>query len=141
VSAGLNKHGLSSLKSILHFSGISLYELMLVSNASTLFTQAVPRRAVEELQFHKYAMVAMRPLVHFNEGREDCELHLMVRVFCQGCASDQVLQPHMSGVDVWGNRGPDAMSHALSLYVVLTENNGGCRAEMGADGDFSQASF
>lgn len=49
--------------------------------------------------------------------------------------------PHMSGVDVWGNRGPDAMSHALALYGALTENGGGCRKEMWGDSDFSEVSF
>ena len=72
VLAGLNKDGLQSLKSILHFSGISLYELMLVSNANVLFSQSGPRKAVQELQFHKSAMAAMRPLVHSNDGERTC---------------------------------------------------------------------
>jgi hypothetical protein len=127
----LNTHRLEGLKDVLHFSGLRLYELAMVSDPARLFASAKWQHALMKRQLQDYAGKGLRI------DADDVCTEQTCHAFLQGPSESVVAH---GGVDVWGNSGPDMMHHALTLFTTRAEC-GGQAPEKEDETDFSKLPF
>jgi hypothetical protein len=126
----MHRNGIEGARDILHFCGISMYEMLMVADADVVFQKPRERGLLVEQQLHRFAQTVMRRL-----APEDA-VERMSHTLLNGRMDSELL----GTVDVWGNDGPDMMEHALSLYGTMTACGGGERPAV-TDGDLSSVMF
>ena len=106
LQARLTRDGLGCLKDVLHFSGLSLFQLMLaVKSEDSVFGTPDDRRQMDSAQLsHELALLKLG-------------------------AYDNL--PAAVKVDLWGNDGPDSMTHSFALFGKLSE----CQRARAAGGE------
>jgi hypothetical protein len=135
VCQTLNAERLDGLKDVLHFTGLRLYELALVSDPMKLFVDEGWRRALMKRQLHEYAGRGLWLVA--DEAGDDCT-ERMCHAFLHGPSESIVKE---TGLDAWGNSGPDMMNNALALFMARMESGGVELEPMHSDCDFSKVRF
>lgn len=111
VQTVMKSAGLEGLKRVTHFTGLSLHDLVTVSDGRALFARAEDIAQVDALQVE-------RALGMWDRNDVD-----------------------MPRADVWGRDGPDMMAHALAMYATLAMYGKGATQCAMWDTDFSQVMY
>ena len=114
VFSVMKHEGIEGLKHIMHFSGLSMYKLLLVVQSEHVFFALEDIQLVNSAQLD-YAMTRMKRAEHVDPGDDRNSSSSMM--FMQSV----LLGTKEEGVDLWGERGPDMMSYALALVTKLAE--------------------
>jgi len=103
VKAVMKRKGLEGLKHMLHFTGLTLYELMVITDSEDLFLWRDDVEKMDYLQLDKIFMA--------EDGQHE------LQTFMRGAEAHGT-------VDAWGHDGPDTMTNAMALFSTIVEYRG-----------------
>ena len=116
VKMVMKKRSLLGLKGILHFTGLTLYEMVKVTDSEDLFLWYEDVEKVDYMHLDEIFLA--------ESGQHELE------TFMRGAQA-------RGKIDVWGCDGPDMMTNAMALYVNLSERHERTLQEITWDTDFS----